>query len=774
MTPHDDRQSGSVHSSVVRLLEDELSEEEFVILAQRLRKDPEARKEYFDCISLETNLDHVYAQPLRRGGTDSAGRTAAVRKQAVRALGIAAAAAMVVAAVMWFIQTRQPDPGAIALKLCGNSEWTMEGAADPRGITLPPGATLHLERGVVELSFPDEVRAVVEAPATMVLVDDQTLRLDRGRGFFEVASVEGRGFTVVTQRQRIVDLGTAFGVDAKTGRDGMELHVFEGRVRIDSLDGGEGEVVEAGRSVLLDGARVERDLDEPSTGFLRDLPLKVETVFVEDFESGLAPEKDYAVLVEPLAIRDLDDNRFSGIEDNKTWNFSTGHPYAVTVPVRNPGFEEDGNTGNRGAAIAHWHPQAPGWGWGLDEQRGSLVPTEGQFFGRVFGGYVLRQDLEETIVAGRTYVLTVDVGLASSGATFGLFGSDAGPDMPLAEAIVSRESESWLRDQTVTYTATAADATGQKLGIVLKRSAGEWAAFDRVRLASSGYTNGNELPGNFGMVPVAPPLQRDPDATKNQEADHGESSPLVLVQLHPSDDAAFVTPGGNLTMAFNKPIKLGRGRIFLRNITDWSVTEIPVGGPRTLADGRFLTIIPPAGLPDGDRSMGRIGGWECDAWAGTFNPGGDGTWYRHGGLRDTTQGRGLIGSMRGPIMATFGQTGPGSWIRREIGEIVPSNRYTVAVAIGVRNDSAEPASRFDGYTIRLRSGAKELAKLSEDTPPGPPNSVTVVSFSWDSAQLPQGVSPGDPLALEIAPNQASGSEPGYLDFDHVRVTVVGE
>ena len=66
-----------------------------------------------------------------------------------------------------------------------------------------------------------------------------------------------------------------------------------------------------------------------------------------------------------------------------------------------------------------------------------------------------------------------------------------------------------------------------------------------------------------------------------------------------------------------------------------------------------------------------------------------------------------------------------------------------------------------------------LAELTDDTPPGPPNNVTTVGFSWDSSTLLEGISPGDPLAIEIAPNQASGEKPGYLDIDNVRVTVVG-
>ena len=88
--------------------------------------------------------------------------------------------------------------------------------------------------------------------------------------------------------------------------------------------------------------------------------------------------------------------------------------------------------------------------------------------------------------------------------------------------------------------------------------------------------------------------------------------------------------------------------------------------------------------------------------------------------------------------------------------------------------SADQTAVFDGYTIRLTSGDTILAELSDDTPPGPPNSVTNVGFSWNSATLPAGIKAGDPLMIEIMPNQASAEANGYLDVDNVRVTVVGE
>jgi hypothetical protein len=129
--------------------------------------------------------------------------------------------------------------------------------------------------------------------------------------------------------------------------------------------------------------------------------------------------------------------------------------------------------------------------------------------------------------------------------------------------------------------------------------------------------------------------------------------------------------------------------------------------------------------------------------------------------------------MKGPNLGFFYLPTRGSMIRSELGEISADSRYTVSLAIGVRSESPQQGEVFDGYTIRLKSGDSTLAQLSSNAPPGPYNSISLVGFSWDSSEMPPVVKPGDPLALEIAPNQASGTKPGYLDFDNVRVSVVG-
>jgi hypothetical protein len=266
-------------------------------------------------------------------------------------------------------------------------------------------------------------------------------------------------------------------------------------------------------------------------------------------------------------------------------------------------------------------------------------------------------------------------------------------------------------------------------------------------------------------------LRKMPD-TSAPSTSAEDDTPPVLVALSPADDIFRVKPGSILEMTFDEQVKLGTGRFFVRNATDWEESEVVVGDPKISVEGNTVTITPKVKLPDGTISMKWVGNWGSDAAVGLLNPKGDGRWYSDNKLRD--RGLGIIGSMRGPLMATFSQPQPHTRILHELGPITPGSSYTVSAAIGVRDAGAQENAAFLGYTIRLKSRGTVLAELSDGTPPGPPNSVTNVGFSWNSATLPAGVSPGDPLAIEIAPRQLSATSPGYLDIDNVRVTVIAE
>lgn len=740
--------SAELEKTMFRMLDGELSASEADALETDLIASPEARVHWKRLAAIHSALETHHSAASAIEGAPVVPIERVIARQRLRlvkaSLAAAAAVMLMAAGTLWMINASEAHSGAASLRLAANSVYALSHPESGKisSNTLDEGSTLSLDHGVAELRLPHDVRAMIEAPARVSIIDGRTLQMDFGHAFFEVKSAAGEGFTVVTPRQRIVDLGTAFGVVARPGAPSVELHVFDGRVRVDAPDGGRGETVAAGQSVRLEGNRVAEPLAGAPASFLRELPERIETLFSDDFSNGLLADREYAVFIDRGVILNAAGKTFEGIADGQGWAFRTASAAPDNLPVRNSGFEEDGQVMQRGMPIAAWHPGSESdWGWGVDRSRASLSPVEGKFFGRVFTGRALSQLTDTIIHPGTTYVLTVDVGLADSAATLRLFGGD--PENVLAETTLSSASEGWLKNQSLLFTAGASHPDGQLLGIAMTCPSGNFALFDRVRLG----TPGHDAHDQFHLVVGT-------DVVDELEA--GER-PQILSTI-PAVGATDAAPGGPLVIHFDQAIRPGSGLIRLRNKTDWSEEVFMVGDSRLSIDGARLIIQPPAQLEDGDIQSGCVGGWESTAWAGILNPAGDGTWYRNDRFRDQ-RGR------HGPILATLDAAVPRSSIRRPIGTVQTDTRHGIGIGIGVRDSGT-----FAGYHIRLVSGETVLAELASTTPPGPANEISHVGFSWDSSRLPDGIAPGAPLTLVIAPHANATS--GYLDLDEVRVTVL--
>ena len=138
-----------------------------------------------------------------------------------------------------------------------NASWA-EGALAP-GSQLRAGQRLTLTAGFAEITTNQGAVAILEAPATIELLDnDNAVALHAGKlvGICETAG--SKGFLVRTSHMDITDLGTRFGVDA-ISPGGTEVHVFEGEVELAFPPANQGEQVERfalmqGEAARLDGA----------------------------------------------------------------------------------------------------------------------------------------------------------------------------------------------------------------------------------------------------------------------------------------------------------------------------------------------------------------------------------------------------------------------------------------------------------------------------------------------------------------------------------------
>jgi hypothetical protein len=116
------------------------------------------------------------------------------------------------------------------------------------GSSLEPGS-LRLEAGMAQIVFYTGARIVLEGPAELRLVSPSEAVLSSGKLLAEVPPA-ARGFRLKTGQLKVVDLGTAFGIDATPGR--TEVHVFQGKVELLPGSASEQLLVE-GQAALAQG-----------------------------------------------------------------------------------------------------------------------------------------------------------------------------------------------------------------------------------------------------------------------------------------------------------------------------------------------------------------------------------------------------------------------------------------------------------------------------------------------------------------------------------------
>jgi hypothetical protein len=102
------------------------------------------------------------------------------------------------------------------------------------GSPLHVGETLNLQNGLVELTFKNRARLVLEGPATFTVPGGNEATLVTGRMSAAVPRA-AVGFTVSTHRLAINDPGAQFGLVAYANGD-SEVHVFDGPVRARAID----------------------------------------------------------------------------------------------------------------------------------------------------------------------------------------------------------------------------------------------------------------------------------------------------------------------------------------------------------------------------------------------------------------------------------------------------------------------------------------------------------------------------------------------------------
>jgi hypothetical protein len=240
------------------MVEGTITEAEAARLAELLRGNPEAQRDYLRYLDLEASL-HVEM----RGGVRSRPEE---RLRPWKKTALAAAALLMIGLAGLFALRAQAAPAVLARS--HEAVWSRPSGALGTGAALRGGG-YRLEKGIVEVRFSSGVTALIEGPSAFELSTPLEMRLQSGKVVCR-ADPGTKGFAVQTSKAEVLDLGTEFGV--RVGEAGRtEVQVYEGEVitRLKGAGANERRLL-GGQAVDVD-ASLQEALFRPGR-FVRTLP----------------------------------------------------------------------------------------------------------------------------------------------------------------------------------------------------------------------------------------------------------------------------------------------------------------------------------------------------------------------------------------------------------------------------------------------------------------------------------------------------------------------
>jgi hypothetical protein len=242
--------SSGFDDAVAAVCHGSATEAEMRALNELLRSDARARDEYLLRVELHARLasDRDVFFKAGVGGCSlpdiSAGKrrnslavksaAPAARRGLVQVMALAACLVLAAAGV-WSVWLKPSaarhgatGPTVAMLIRAVDARWGPSTVSVRVGSALEPG-WLRLESGLAQVVFYSGARVVMEGPAELQLVSSTGANCPMGRLLVEVPE-PARGFRLKTDQLEVVDLGTAFGINAARGRS--EVHVFNGEVEV--------------------------------------------------------------------------------------------------------------------------------------------------------------------------------------------------------------------------------------------------------------------------------------------------------------------------------------------------------------------------------------------------------------------------------------------------------------------------------------------------------------------------------------------------------------
>lgn len=231
------------------------SEEELDSLRVLLGHSPRARQAY-----REANELSLLLETFSERASTAEEEAEQARKPRLKHLWWAAAAALALAAILWFQGLGTPTSEPLAW-ISASHQAEISGSALRADSKFGRGL-LRLSGGIAHLEMQNGVEMILEDHCTLEIIDSNTVQLQQGKMRVH-CPMEARGFEVLAPGDnRIVDLGTEFGVSAEPSGE-VDLHVFDGFVEL-SASHHPPKTIEAGQAVGITANKtvVDRDADD--------------------------------------------------------------------------------------------------------------------------------------------------------------------------------------------------------------------------------------------------------------------------------------------------------------------------------------------------------------------------------------------------------------------------------------------------------------------------------------------------------------------------------
>lgn len=218
------------HKLVWKLVDRNISHQEFQDLQLALSENPDLRDYYQQCLETESTLANRHNSPFLSFNLE---KKDVASKKTISFYSYAGwAVAVVILLFSFFYKPLSPQAKLVAAE-----------KADWRGYSVEvgeymPAQMLHLKNGAVEIDFPSNTKVVVEAPAYFQITGGSSMIIAKGKLTATHNGMPGT-FSVNTPVGSIIDLGTQFGVfvDHNHEESTVITKVFEGNIKFLGIDG---------------------------------------------------------------------------------------------------------------------------------------------------------------------------------------------------------------------------------------------------------------------------------------------------------------------------------------------------------------------------------------------------------------------------------------------------------------------------------------------------------------------------------------------------------